>query len=328
MARYENLYTWAKYGEIIFPSSESLDGFEKHQLHLTFQKSFHDFLRIDLEGRQLPYISKKALRKISESFFEKQKEVEDKTAVTTPKKAKKWKKEEEKILSKKDMFDAMLANTQKKEDFIKHIENVAIRHTRIPLTIFAQYFHKRFSKHVFLETTLELLHQAYIQMVSVSQDYNHVPGDKCLYTLKCTCCREEITASGSIASTLYHAPIAILYHLGFFVDDQLIDDIELKMIPLLFGSMGAFRKCISSFDKSMNIHVKMRIMDTKCMSKRSVNQRRLTLQKHGKLTTMILSQALFPSSLLSLKTLGLLLTLLKHTLRMSTLSNMQAILCC
>ena len=140
-----------------------------------------------MNGRRSPYVSKTALKKISETFFEQKKEVEDETveektmtspkkaekqkkivekkkevedetalmeevedqSVTPPQKAKKRKKKVEKILSKKELFDAMLENTKKKTDFIEHIENVAIRHTRIPLTIFTQYFHKRFTKHVF-----------------------------------------------------------------------------------------------------------------------------------------------------------------------------------
>ena len=73
LAIYDNLFTWAKYGKIILPSSESLDGFVNRQLHSTFQKSLHDFLPIDLNSCRSPYVSKMAHKKISENFLSKRK---------------------------------------------------------------------------------------------------------------------------------------------------------------------------------------------------------------------------------------------------------------
>ena len=125
--------------------------------------------------------------------------------------------------------------------------NVAITSTMIPLSVFMHYFHRRFSKHVYLETTLESLHQAYIRIKDVTQYYDIFPGDKCKFSLKCSCCQSSITASGSIAETLYHSPIAIILHWGFLKKDQPSTDFELNMIPMLFASTDAYEQCLASF---------------------------------------------------------------------------------
>ena len=145
----------------------------------------------------------------------------------------------------------MLENEKKKDFFIEGIVNVAIYSTMIPLSVFTHYFHRRFSKHVFLETTLELLHQAYIRIEDVTQYYDIFPGDKCKFSLKCACCTSSITASGLLAETLYHAPIAIILHWGFFKNDQPSTDFEPNMIPMLFASMDAYQRCLASFEKSL-----------------------------------------------------------------------------
>jgi hypothetical protein len=159
--------------------------------------------------------------------------------------------DQKQLTSKEKMFGTLLKNEEKKDFFIEEIVTVAITSTIIPLSIFTQFFHRRFSKHIYLETTLELLQQAYIRMEFVTQFYDIFPGDKCLFSLKCSCCQSGITASGSIAETLYHAPIAIILHWGFFTYQQPHTDFELKMIPMLFGSMDAFQRCRASFEKSL-----------------------------------------------------------------------------
>ena len=73
LAIYDNLFTWAKYGKIILPSSESLDGFVNRQLHSTFRKSLHDFLRIDLEGVGRHTFPKQLLEKFRKHFLSKRK---------------------------------------------------------------------------------------------------------------------------------------------------------------------------------------------------------------------------------------------------------------
>jgi hypothetical protein len=53
--------------------------------------------------------------------------------------------------------------------------------------------HQRFMEHRFLESTLELLQQFYIQVESIAQDYKVFPGDQLTFSLKCFCCGKKIT---------------------------------------------------------------------------------------------------------------------------------------
>ncbi len=72
--------------------------------------------------------------------------------------------------TKAEMFTALVNEPQHKEDFIKQITKIALSAAIIPLSIFTQFFHQRFSKHIYLETSLEILQQAYIEKETESKD--------------------------------------------------------------------------------------------------------------------------------------------------------------
>ena len=167
VAFYYDHYTWAKYGKIILPSTISLKEREKTALNLTFRNSFQQFLCIDLDGNLSSSPSahvKQRLGKYLSTLFEGQSDTATKT----------------------EMFAALVNEPQHKEDFIKQITKIALSATIIPLSIFTQFFHRRFSKHIYLETSLEMLQQAYIVKETESKDFYLIPGDTCLYTLKCS----------------------------------------------------------------------------------------------------------------------------------------------
>jgi hypothetical protein len=175
VAFYYDCYTWAKYGIIILPSTIYLEEREKTALHSTFRKSFQQILRIDLDGNLSSSPSacvKQRLGKYLSTLFEGQSD----TAL------------------KEDMFAALVNELQHKEDFIKQIRKIALSATIIPLSIFTQFFHRRFSKHIYLETSLEMLQQAYIVKETESKDFFLIPGDTCVYTLKCSCCQKRISS--------------------------------------------------------------------------------------------------------------------------------------
>jgi hypothetical protein len=109
-------------------------------------------------------------------------------------------------------FAEYMKTAEKKEAIIKRVREIAVSATSIPLSIFTNLFHQRFSNHVFLEATLEILQQFSIQMNSEHEKYCVIPGDLCKYTLKCVQCDASITTPGTIGETLYHAPSAILSH--------------------------------------------------------------------------------------------------------------------
>ena len=73
IAVYDNHFTWAKYGEIILQSTGSLAGFEKHQLHSTFCRAFHELLRIDGKGRLSPAQSVRKIKNVLSIFLMKKK---------------------------------------------------------------------------------------------------------------------------------------------------------------------------------------------------------------------------------------------------------------
>ena len=123
-----------------------------------------------------------------------------------------------------------------KHRFINEIVAIALSATQIPLSIFTNLFHKRFEKHLMLESMLEILQQFYIQMEMEPHDFLLFPGFSSLYTLRCVRCCKPVTVAGSIGRTLLHAPTAMLYHWNMiqFHDEQ--NHRESMLTPLLFTS--------------------------------------------------------------------------------------------
>jgi hypothetical protein len=59
-------------------------------------------------------------------------------------------------------------------------------------SIFMSMCHQRFTEHRFLESTLELLQQFYLQVESIAHDYKVLPGDQSKFSLKCLRCGKKI----------------------------------------------------------------------------------------------------------------------------------------
>ena len=85
--------------------------------------------------------------------------------------------------------------------------------TIIPFSIFMSMFHQHFTEHRFLESTLELLQQFYLQVKSIAHDYKVFPGDQSKFSLKCLHCGKKITPTESVGKLLFFAPIVICHHL-------------------------------------------------------------------------------------------------------------------
>jgi hypothetical protein len=94
------------------------------------------------------------------------------------------------------MFDESLERDEQSKQFEKivkvkkHEEKIYLRisatstvATILPLSIFLNFFHQRFAKHMYLELTMELLQQVHIQMVGYNPLYCFYPGDLHKYTL-------------------------------------------------------------------------------------------------------------------------------------------------
>jgi hypothetical protein len=62
----------------------------------------------------------------------------------------------------------------------------------------------RFTEHRFLESTLELQKQFYIQVESVAQDYKVFPGDQSTFSLKCYRCGKKTFPTEMLVNLFIH----------------------------------------------------------------------------------------------------------------------------
>jgi hypothetical protein len=108
----------------------------------------------------------------------------------------------------------------------------------IHFSIFISMFHQRFMEHRFLESTLELLQQFYIQVESIAHDYKVFSGDQSKFSLKCLRCEKKITPTELLGKLLSMAPIAISHHLKMLSSISSVNDssLVLKNMPVLFTS--------------------------------------------------------------------------------------------
>jgi hypothetical protein len=83
----------------------------------------------------------------------------------------------------------------------------------IPFSIFTSMLHQHFPEHRFLKSTLELLHQFYIQVESIVHYYKVFLGDQSTFSLKCFCCGKKVTPVETLGKLLFMAPMAICHHL-------------------------------------------------------------------------------------------------------------------
>jgi hypothetical protein len=139
-----------------------------------------------------------------------------------------------------ETFDQHVWNKKSKHRFIDEIVDIALSATQIPLCIFTNLFHQSFEKHSMLESMLEILQHFYIQMETEPHDLLFFPGDYSLYTLRCMGCGQRVTVAGSIGETLFHAPIAMLYHWNMIQSHDKQYHRELMLTPLPFTSYGYY----------------------------------------------------------------------------------------
>ncbi len=113
--------------------------------------------------------------------------------------------------------------------------------------------HERFTEHRFLESTLELLQQFYIQVESVAQDYKVFPGDQSTFSLKCCRCGKKIIPTETLANLLFMAPMAICHHLKMLPSVSLVNEptFLFRKMPVLFTSIENYFASKSAFDNAI-----------------------------------------------------------------------------
>jgi hypothetical protein len=90
------------------------------------------------------------------------------------------------------IWDQILRNSKTMITVAEELWECARKVSIIHFLIFMSMFHQRFTEHRFLESTLELLQQFYIQVESIAHDYKVFPGDQSKFSLKCLCCGKKI----------------------------------------------------------------------------------------------------------------------------------------
>ncbi len=90
------------------------------------------------------------------------------------------------------IWDQILRNSKTMITVAEELWDCARKISIIPFSIFMSMFHQRITEHRFLESTLELLQQFYIQVESVAHDYKVFPGDQSKFSLICLHCGKKL----------------------------------------------------------------------------------------------------------------------------------------
>jgi hypothetical protein len=170
------------------------------------------------------------------------------------------------------MFEQLLLHPANTKSLVKFLTETAVGTTTIPLNLFTNLCVKRFPKHSFLESTLEIIQQFEIKLQSHEDFFYLVMGDCSKYSISCVRCKKRITACGSIAETLFHAPIAMLHHLGMIANFEVIDESGLKTIPLLFTGCNSFSRSKKSYEESVGNNINDELAPKCLNSELSIDQ--------------------------------------------------------
>jgi hypothetical protein len=105
----------------------------------------------------------------------------------------------------------------------------------------------------FLESTLELLQQFYLQTKSIAQGYKLFHGDLLKFSLKCLHCGKRITPSETLGKVLFIAPVAISHHLKILLSVSVVNDSPsiFKNMPVLFTLARNYSASEKLFGKSI-----------------------------------------------------------------------------
>jgi hypothetical protein len=231
MLVYGDSFQWTIYGHHILPSNLDLTSHNKAGLHHLFWNSLIEFLRTDLDGNLGFTLNPLAASKLDHFLSTLFMGVSE-------------------TANHGKTFD--IWNEKSKHHLTDEVVNIAVFTTQIPLSIFTNLFHQRFEKHSMLESTLEILQQFYIQMVTEPEDFLLFPGDLSLYTLRCIRSGQRVTLAGSIGETLLHAPTAMSYHWNMIQSHDKQNHRESMLMPLLFTTYDNYLQSLKSFQVGLN----------------------------------------------------------------------------
>jgi hypothetical protein len=158
------------------------------------------------------------------------------------------------------IWDQLISIEKTMDTVAEELWKCAWKASIILFSIFMSKFHQCFMEHRFLETTLELIQQFYIQVESIAHDYKVFPGDQSKFSLKCLLCHGKIiTPTKLIGKLLFMAPMAISHHLKMLSSIFPVNDspLVLRNMPVLFTSMKNYSASKSLFDNAIYEKLKM-----------------------------------------------------------------------
>jgi hypothetical protein len=201
MVQYRDSYTWVKY----CPHYMELDfygkGQVKNNLHGSFCSIMINFPQTDISGTPIYSMNPNIMGQLQQFLVQCLDPELDKQLLSS-------------------MWDQHLENNETKENIRNKLSKIATTATAIPFLIFTNMMCQHFGKLKFLESTLELLQQFKLQMISTSGEFTIFPVDCSKFSLKCTRCGKCVTYPESIGWTLSMAPYAILSHLDIMLLDE------------------------------------------------------------------------------------------------------------
>ncbi len=90
------------------------------------------------------------------------------------------------------IWDQILCNWKTMVTVAEEVQDCARKVSIIPFSFLMSMFHQHFMEHRFLESTLELLQQFYLQVESIAHGYKVFPGDQSKFSLKCLHCEKKL----------------------------------------------------------------------------------------------------------------------------------------
>jgi hypothetical protein len=172
MVQYRNPFSWSKYCRHLFPNDLSRMILETNNVNELFCQNITEFLQTDIDGSVdflLNSITIQSLDKYLKTFYTPPLDIDQISSI----------------------WDQILPNPKTIHAIIEEVWEFARKATIIPFSIFTSMFHQRFTEHRFLESTLELLQQFYLQVKSIAHDYKVFPGDQSKFSLKCLRCEKK-----------------------------------------------------------------------------------------------------------------------------------------
>jgi hypothetical protein len=151
--QFGDSFTWSKYSHCLFPNELSkMMISEMNNVDELFRQCMTKFLQTDIDGSEhflLNAITNQSLEKYLKTFYTPPLDIDQISSI----------------------WDQILCNPKTIVTVAEEVWEYARKLTIIPFLIFTSMFHQCFPELKFLESTLELLQQLYLQVKSIAFDY-------------------------------------------------------------------------------------------------------------------------------------------------------------